>query len=78
MKTFNVTLRGRWFFDFLIDAESAEEAEEIAVDTMNKESGSIDLEFDHVEVEEEPPGKLTTYRWFNGRVSRRRSHNLMA
>ena len=50
MKEFDICLEGTWFFNYLIEANSKEEAIEKAIQEMDQESGSIDL--DH------------TKRWF--------------
>ena len=44
MKEFNICLEGTWYFDYLIKANSKEEAIEKAIEQMDQESGAIDLE----------------------------------
>jgi len=53
MKTFQVELWGSWHFDYEVEAESKQEAAQRAKQDMKAESGSIDLEFDRIEVEED-------------------------
>ncbi len=43
MKEFNICLEGTWNFDYIIEANSKEEAIEKAIQEMDQESGSIDL-----------------------------------
>ena len=44
MKEFYVFLNGLWSFDFVIDANSKEEAERLAMELMDKDHGPIDIE----------------------------------
>ena len=44
MKEFDICMEGNWFFDYTIKANSKEEAIEKAIEEMDQESGSIDLE----------------------------------
>ena len=44
MKEFYVVLNGLWSFDFVIDANSKEEAERLAMELMDKDHGPIDIE----------------------------------
>ena len=44
MKEFYVVLNGLWSFDFVIDANSKEEAEILAMELMDKDHGPIDIE----------------------------------
>jgi hypothetical protein len=53
MNSYYVTLNGLWSFDFSIEATSKEEAIQEAMELMEKESGSIDLEHVDQHVEEE-------------------------
>lgn len=43
MKEFNICLEGTWNFDYIIEANSKEEAIEKAIQEMDQESRSIDL-----------------------------------
>lgn len=43
MKEYNVYLNGLWFFDYIIEANTKEEAIKKAMNEMELESGSIDL-----------------------------------
>ena len=53
MKTFNVILNGTWSFDYLIEANTKEEAINQAIRDMDGESGSIDLIHVNQSAEEE-------------------------
>ena len=44
MKEFYVVLNGLWSFDFVIDANSKEEAERLAMELMDEDHGPIDIE----------------------------------
>ena len=44
MKEFYVVLNGLWSFDFVIDANSKEEAKTLAMELMDKDHGPIDIE----------------------------------
>jgi hypothetical protein len=53
MKEFYVYLNGTWSFDYLIEANTKEEAISQAIRDMDGESGSIDLEHIDQSAEEE-------------------------
>jgi hypothetical protein len=58
MKTFNVCLNGLWSFDYLIEANTKEEAISQAIKEMDLESGSIDLEHVDQYAEEEKDSRV--------------------
>ena len=44
MKEFYVVLNGLWSFDFVIDANSKEEAKTLAMELMDEDHGPIEIE----------------------------------
>ena len=53
MKEFNICLEGTWNFDYVINANSKEEAINKAIQEMDAESGSISLYHTHQWFEDE-------------------------